>query len=256
MRKSFFTMAVVAAAFAIVVVVGTASDVSAQVPDITIKFKAFDANQTKNPVPLVPATKANLFVRFRNEARFLTAVDVVVSTTDKGFFEMKIPRGPTVDDVWLIEQLVIEIDDPRKDFNPAIITKVVAAANMTLYPGASKSTEKFSFLSYVAQLGAYQALGAELLKEQGINSVERKGRLNYLQKNFEHQLKEMEQVSLDPNKLLTSDSKEIAVARKLIKDVLQLYELIPADAAEACDCDHDWIPFERRRILGGLRHHP
>lgn len=224
--------------------------------EVVIKFKVFDANKTKNPVPLKPAATANVFVRnpFNNKAQFLQSVKVTGPNDPKdGFYEMKISRGPSVEDVWLVEQLVIEIDDPQKDYNPAIITKVVSADSMTLYPGASDSKDKFSFSSYVAQLSAYRALCAELLEEEGLAAEDRRQRLEFLQRGFGKQLRQMEEVSRDPERLLTRKATEITVAQQSVREVLKLYELLPPEPPAPSVEVIQFVPIHRCRLFGRIR---
>lgn len=125
---------------------------------VTVKFKIFDTNEpTKrlNPVPQAIAFLRNP-VTLKGDLQ--ERVNITRPMKD-GLDELKVSKG------WLIERLVIDVDDPEKDYNFAAITKVISAADMTIYPGASRSTDRFAFQAYIAQMGAYRALLAEVLEE-------------------------------------------------------------------------------------------
>ena len=88
-----------------------------------------------------------------------------MTTLKDGFSEMQVAKG------WLVEQIVIEINDPVKEYNPAIITKVVSADNMTLYPGV-EGERAFCVPGLRRSVERqYRALATELLED--VDPIER-----------------------------------------------------------------------------------
>jgi len=165
---------------------------------------------------------ASNFVRdpVTKKAEFLEAVEISRSEKE-GLDELKVSKG------WLIEQLLIQINDPEKEYNPAILTKVVSAADMTVYPGASKSTDPFAFQAYQAQMGAYRTLLLQLLEE--VNPLIRERVRDDLRAAFGNQLRNMG--NLD-RRLANAKPDELKTARKLRNEVLKLYGLAPVEPDE------------------------
>jgi hypothetical protein len=194
---------------------------------INIRLKVFDTNAPSER--LTPATVASNFVRdpVTRKAVFLENVPVERLKTDGAFDQLTVSKG------WLVEKLVIQIVDARKVYNPAIVTKVVSNADMTIYPGASASTDEFSFNSYMAQMGAYQTLLAELLDEVGAGERERVRAS--LRAAFVRQLTNMSDVKA---RLKRPTSEEFRSARKIRDEVLRLYGIasVPEPSKVVSDC--------------------
>jgi uncharacterized protein (TIGR03000 family) len=187
---------------------------NAQKPEtVGVRFKVFDSNAPTKV--LKPVNQAINFVRdpVTKKPQLLEAVAITGPDKD-GFYQLKVSKG------WLIEQLVIQIDDPEKDYNPAIITKVVSAADMTLYPGASRSTDAFGIQAYLAQLGAYKTLMAELLDI--VPEASRPQVRDNLKKAFQSQLLSM--AKLD-ERLPDVKAEDLVAARKLLNQVFEAYGL-------------------------------
>jgi hypothetical protein len=188
---------------------------------ITVKFKIFDTNE---PIKrLNPLKTASNFVRDpgTKKAEFLETVEIT-RPEKEGLDELKVSKG------WLIEQLLIQIDDPEKEYNPAIITKIVSAADMTVYPGASKATDPFAFQAYQAQMGAYRTLLSQLLEEVDPSIRERVR--DDLRAAFGKQLRNMGEVD---KRLANAKPDELEAARKLRNEVFKLYGLPPVEPDEA-----------------------
>jgi hypothetical protein len=192
---------------------------------IAVKFKIFDTNVPTKA--LDPVRKANIFVRdpVTKKPTFLDAEDVK-ELADK-FFEVRVAKG------WLVEQMVIYVNDPQKDYNPAFLTKVVSAADMLVYPGASKSTDEFAFQAFLAQMSAYRAFLAQLLDEVE-PSLHERVRTN-LRTAFETQLRNMGDID---RRLPRAKVEERNAAAKLRDEVFRLYGLLPPEqpAEQIVEC--------------------
>jgi hypothetical protein len=179
----------------------------------------------------------------------LETPDVIPPTDKDGLYEVKVSPG------WLIEELVIDIDDPEREYNPAIISKIVSKADMTVYPGASKSSEAFSFQAYTAQMSAYRAVITQLL--EGVDATEQERRRNILKGLFSRQLVRMAEVDKRVN---TDKPEERTAARKLANDVLKLYGL-PHEEEPSSPLPYiivenpyvECVPDRRCRLFGRFR---
>lgn len=181
--------------------------------DVVVRFKIFDTN--KPTKQLTPAKRAIVYARDPGTLKAFPLSEPKIKGPDKDlFYEVSIPKG------WLIEQLEITIVDGEKDYNPAVITKIVSAANMNVYPGASRSTDEFSFQAYIAQLGTYRALIGQLIEE--VDDVEKERRRGVLREEFRDQLKRMAEVE---KRLKSATPNEKLTAQKLADEVLELYGL-------------------------------
>lgn len=196
---------------------GAAGAAAAPATHITIRFKVFDTN---NPAKrLDPAAMAQNFVRdpVTKAAVFQDAVAVKRQPAAPNLDELIVQKG------WLIEQLVIPVVDPLEVYNPAFVTKVVTNADMTLYPGASKSTDDFAFQAYMAQMTAYRSLLEQLLAETPPTSQSHVR--DVLRSAFDKQLRNMSDLNarLVANALIQPTEKQLASARQLRDEVLRLY---------------------------------
>jgi uncharacterized protein (TIGR03000 family) len=195
---------------------------------VKVRLKVFDSNDPSKALDVVKV--ASNFVRdpVTKKPQFLE--NVVIEGPDKaGFYELKVSKG------WLIEQLVIQINDPVREYNPAIITKAVSAADMTFYPAASRSTDEFGFQAYVAQLAAYKTLIAEILDivpEQTHAAVAKQ-----LREAFRKQLGSMSDLKA---RVPNATPDERLAARKQLQETLKAYGLPHAEdpVLEICSEDH------------------
>lgn len=195
---------------------------------VKIKFKAFDSNHPDER--LNPADYASNIVRdpLTLKPQFLERVKISRPSKD-AFDELEVSKG------WLIEQLVIPIVHPTEDYNPAILTKVVSNAEMTIYPGASRSTDQFALNAYIAQMNAYKALLGQLLEE-----VEESGQFNReavrrnLRDAFQRKLTNMSDLKA---RLKEPTPENIAAAAKVRDETLRLYGLtVPEQPQVMCPC--------------------
>jgi hypothetical protein len=241
---------------------------------ILVYFKVFDANDPKSD-PLKLTGKAVLSVRNQATKKTQFKGDVPVTgpimeaddKTHKDFYSVELDKGD------LVEHLIIFVQGTK--YSPADMVKIVTKDQMTLYPGASSSLDRFGFTAYMNQLNTYRAIMTDLLDEF---PAERTQIRQVLSAAFRTQLTNMAQAAderpnqVAPNeniRLLTDDAGEIAAARKLADDVLKLYGLRAPDAPApgekheerfegACDPECEpWIdcPCPRRGFFRRIRGH-
>ena len=138
---------------------------------------------------------------------------------------------------------MIMVADP--DTNPAFITKVATADTMTIYPGASESTEIFSIANYTTQMALYKNLLNQLI--EGADQAQRENIRGTLRIAFKRQLENMANVE---RRLPDAKSEDVAAARRLAKEVLQLYGLLPPDSPPVVIIEQ--CPPQRCRLFSGL----
>lgn len=181
--------------------------------EVTVNFKIFDTNEPTRQ--LTPAKRAIVYARDRQTLKaFALAEPPIKGPSKDGFYEVRVQKG------WLVEQLEISVVDGDKDYNPAVLTKVITSADMIVYPGASKSTDQFSFQEYLAQMGTYRALLAQLIEEA--DEPEKERRRTILREGFRTQLTRMADLEA---RLISADPEERKAAKKLANEVLKLYGL-------------------------------
>jgi len=213
---------------------------------VVVKFKIFDANDPSKF--LTPAKRAIVYARNPQTLKTFTLEEPPIKGPSKdGFYEVAIQKG------YLVEQLEISIVDGDSDYSPAVLSKVITSADMLVYPGASKTTDKFSFQAYLAQMGVYRALLAQLIED--VDEQEKERRRTILREEFKVQLGRMSDVDA---RLLSNDPVEKEAAKKLAKEVLQLYGLMPPDAPMMADCDalvppQPYMPRRRCCLFGWCR---
>ena len=208
--------------------------------EVTIKLKLFDSNQ-----PTTELIPSNVIITLRNPAdnqpQYLPNVRIEQIPEQKGFYRVKLPKGR------LVERMVIQVDSASgTNFNPGVVTKVVTAADMTVYPGASDPGDKFAFQSYIGQLEVYRSIFDDLIATFG-DSQDKVIRAQ-LKSAFEPQLHKM--ADAEHSGRLTGFSEEqLKTAREKTKSILVLYGILPEDKAAplvvyAPDCAHtNYAPF-------------
>ena len=191
--------------------------------EVIIQFKVFDANDPGKQYHPDLSSRPIIFLRnlqTKKDEVYLGTSDkdiaIVQSKTREGFYEITLPAGR------LINDLAIDLIEPNT--NAAAIIKVVTANDIVTYPGASTSAETFAFTPYVAQLGVYRNLMTELLDQFPDRRVEIAG---VLEKRFSGRLVKMQDV-LDERRVTFAALGQDVTARKVLNDVLELYEILPS----------------------------
>jgi len=230
MRSNLFILTVTLLAIVLAQHRGFAQGESNQ-KDVTIKFKIFDANQPTTTYP--PQSSGTVQYRIIGETRFDDPRNVTISGPDEqGLFSVQVSRGR------VINRLTVVVDGAS--INPAVLSKVVASGDMTVYLGASDSSHEFSFPGYMAQMGEYRDLHEEFVGGSSSPEV-RSVNLNALRSLFTVQLTNMSDVRA---RLPHATRDQLAAAQKLASDVLRRYgfptseatELENAPAGKACPC--------------------
>lgn len=179
---------------------------------IGIRVKLFDADR-----PTVALTPRFAFGYYRpgegEEPQYLR--DLKFEPQEKGFYLVTVPKGI------LLERLVITVQEPN--YNAAVLTKVVTANEMVVYPGASDSKGVFSFQGFKGQLQTYAALYAELVEDLRLATPED------VRGMFGNQILSMPEAD-DLVRLPGLDARQREVARKLRADVLRTYGYLPPEA--------------------------
>jgi hypothetical protein len=200
-------------------------------PDVTIKFKIFDANQPTTNYP--PQSSGTVQYRIIGETRFDDPRNVTISGPDgQGLYSVQVSHGR------VINRLTIVVDGAS--INPAVLSKVVASGDMTVYLGASDSLHEFSFPGFMAQMGEYRDLHEEFAEGSSSSQV-RLVNLNALRALFTVQLTNMSDVRA---RLPHATRDQLAAAQKLASDVLRRYgfptseatDLEKGAASKACPC--------------------
>jgi hypothetical protein len=107
-----------------------------------------------------------------------------------------------------------------------VVTKLVTANNMIIYPGASEPGDRFSFQGYIAQLSAYKSILSQLIDEFG---SQKDLILKEMKASFGKQLEEMAEAEAK-GRLSDFTPEQMTSARKLLAEVLTLYGLRQAEA--------------------------
>lgn len=187
---------------------------TAKKPDesrIGIRVKVFDADR-----PAVPLTPLAAFGYYRPgeglEPLFLD--DLKFEAQDKGFYQVTVPKSI------LLERLVITVAE--RNYNPAVLTKIVTANEMVVYLGASDSQGVFSFQGYKGQLQTYAALYAELVEDLRLASQ------GQLREMFGSKILAMPEAD-DLVRLPGLDARQRDVARRVRTEVLRLFGYLPPE---------------------------
>lgn len=185
---------------------------------LKIEFKVFPANEPAGK-PLEVLELATIHYRSKIDGLPDSKFDLPVAGPDaKGFYSVEIAPG------LLIDNLVIR---PKGLPNVAVVTKLVTANNMVLYPGASDSKDKFKFPTYMSQMGVYRNLYREFVEDFPVPQQER-NRAGLLAA-FRPQLENM--ADLD-GRLPEATDTERASAKKLRDEVISLYFNLPKPTTE------------------------
>jgi hypothetical protein len=178
---------------------------------IGIKVKLFDADRPSRAV-----TPLMAYGYYRPgegiEAQFLD--NLIFEKQENGFYLVTVPRGI------LLERLVIDVQEPG--YNEAVLTKIVTANDMIVYPGASDSGGIFNFQGYKNQMATYAALYSELVEDLRLVTPE------HIRALYGSQILAMPAAD-DLARLPGLDSRQRAFARELRRDVLQQYGFLPAE---------------------------
>jgi hypothetical protein len=178
---------------------------------LQIQFKIFDADDAT--VELTPVKKATIQYRSKVVRQPDIKFDLAVSERDaKGLYSVEVEKG------WLIDRLVIR--STKANTNPAVVTKIVTANNMVVYPGASDSTEEFKFQNYMAQLGTYRDLYVQFVDE--VSADRREGNRKNLRDAFTTQLENMANLKA---RIPAATPEQLPAAQKLLDEVLVAYGL-------------------------------
>lgn len=202
---------------------------------IGIRVKVFDADR-----PTVALTPLAAYGYYRpgeaQEPLFLD--DLKFEAQEKGFYLVTVPRGI------LLERLVIEVRE--RNYNPAVLTKVVTANEMVVYPGASDSQGVFSFQGYKGQLQTYAALYTELVEDLRLVSPED------IRGMFGTKILAMPEAD-DLQRLPGLDPRQRDFARQLRTDLLRLYGYLPPEVKKPSQPTYV-VCYPARRCLLGFRH--
>lgn len=199
------------------VIQGLIAPANAQDKDeIVVKLKLFDSNEPN--IELIPkSTIVHLRDRVTGQPQLRRDVALTASPDQKGFYQVLLPKNR------LIETFVISVSAASgTNYNPAVLSKIVTANDMVVYPGASNPGDSFGFSAYVGQLTIYKTILSHLLDEFGETQedVIRKE----LKDTYTEQLKVMEQAEAK-GKLSALKPEQLETARKVLDETLKLYGL-------------------------------
>jgi hypothetical protein len=213
---------VVAASCGVLAIINSTRIAQAQpaTDEVTLQFKVYLANKPEDP-PLDVADFGTIEYRNKNLDLPNIKFDLPIKHSADKTNEITVKKGV------LIEQLVVQV--LRPDTNPAVVTKLVTADKMTLFPGASGAKEEFSIFSYLAQVNTYRGIFIEFVEQ--VPADQREGNRSNLLKAFGRQLEDMSDVNA---RLPKASDGEKAKALKAITEVVRLYKNIPEPPQPKC----------------------
>lgn len=198
-----------------VAILSLCSSLFAQQPErdpntIEIRVKLFNADR-----PAEPLTPRLIFAYRRpaegEEPVLLNQDQLKIKPVENNFYVLTVPKG------LLLERIVFLVQESQ--FNVAVLTKVVTANDMVVYPGASDSGGEFSFHGYKGQMALYGALYDELVEDLRM--------LNHQQirEMFGSQILAMPN-AYDYRRLPNLDPRQRQVLHQLHQNVLRTYGYI------------------------------